>query len=128
MLYHLKMMRLEQDTKKSLFDQPVENDMKTYDSIQKIATRQGDYYTTGRLLDYLYFKEYYKVIAIDLSEKQELDTNPKAIQQINFTENLERDRNTTVSLILEDVKENISNFSQGSVSIVNLFCFNIISI
>ena len=121
-------MRLEQDTKKSLFDQPVENDMKTYEGIQKIATRQGDYYTTGRLLDYLYFKEYYKVIAIDLSEKQELDTNPKAIQQINFTENLERDRNTTVSLILEDVKENISNFSQGSVSIVNLFCFNIISI
>ena len=44
------------------FDQPVKIRMKTYDSIRKIATGQGDDYTTGCLLDYSYFKNYYKYI------------------------------------------------------------------
>ena len=59
---------------------------KTYDNIQKIATDQGDDYTSGCLLDYNYFKNIYKynVIAIDLSKQQALDGNLKAIQKINF--------------------------------------------
>ena len=60
----------------------------THDSVQKIATGQGDDYTTGCLLDYNYFKNCYKVIAIDLSKQQVLDADLKAIQQINFTGNL----------------------------------------
>ena len=60
----------------------------TYDSIRKIATGQGDDFTTGCLLDYDYFKKHYKMIAIDLSKQQLLAVNPKAIQQINFTGNL----------------------------------------
>ena len=44
---------------------------------------------TGCLLDYLYFKKHYKKIAIDLSTQQALDADPRAIQRINFTENLE---------------------------------------
>ena len=48
----------------------------------------GDDYTTGCLLDYVYFKEHYKLIAIYLSKQQKLDTDPKAIQQISFTGNL----------------------------------------
>ena len=47
----------------NVFDQPVRNDLITYDSIQKIAAGQGDDYTTGCLLDYNYFKKY-KMIAI----------------------------------------------------------------
>ena len=54
--------------------------MRTYDNIKKIATGEGDNYTTGCLLDYLCFKEYCKVIGIDLSKQQELDVDPKAIQ------------------------------------------------
>ena len=50
---------------KSFFDQPVKDYMRIYDNIQKIATGQGDDYTTGCLLDYPYFKEHYKLIAID---------------------------------------------------------------
>ena len=46
----------------SFFDQPVKNNLRTYDSIQKIATGQGDDYTTGSLLDYIYFKNFYKMI------------------------------------------------------------------
>ena len=48
------------------------------------------YFTTEFLLDYNYFKENYKLIAIDLSKQQKLDADPKAIQQINFTGNLEK--------------------------------------
>ena len=65
-------------TERNFFNQPIKNDLKTYDSIRKIATGQGDDYTTGGLLDYPYFKKYYKLIAIDLS-KQKLDADPKAM-------------------------------------------------
>ena len=53
---------------RNFFDQPIKNDLKTYDNIRKIATGQGDDYTPGCLLDYPYFKKYYKLIAIDLSK------------------------------------------------------------
>ena len=58
----------------------VKNGMRTYDNIKKIATVQGDDYTTGCLLDYPYFKEHYKMIAIDLSKQEALDADLKAIQ------------------------------------------------
>ena len=51
------------------FDQPVQNDLRTYVPIQKIATDQGDDYTTGCLLDYPYFEKYYKLIAIKQTTK-----------------------------------------------------------
>ena len=70
------------------FDQPVNYNLLTYDNIRKIATGQGDDYTNGCLLDYIYFKTYYKMIAIDLSKQETLDTDLKAIQQISFTANL----------------------------------------
>ena len=74
----------------SFFDKPVKNDLRTYDNIRKIATGQGDDYITDFLLDYNYFNKYYKMIAIDLSKQQALDVYLKAIQQINFTGNLNR--------------------------------------
>ena len=52
------------------FDQPISNDFKTYENIRKIATGQGDDYTTGCLLDYPCLKENYEMIAIDLSKQQ----------------------------------------------------------
>ena len=55
--------------------------MRSYDNIQKIATGQGYDYTTCCLLDYPYFKEHFKLIAIDLSEQQALGADPKTIQQ-----------------------------------------------
>ena len=76
--------------RKNFFDQAVKSDMKTYDNIQKTATSQGGDYTTGCLLDYNYFNNYYKMIAIDLSKQQALDADPKAIQQISFTGYLEK--------------------------------------
>ena len=55
--------------------------------LKKIATGQGDDYTTGFLVDYPNFKENYKIIAIDLSKQQILDAHPRAIQQIRFSAN-----------------------------------------
>ena len=100
------------------FDQPINNMNKTYENIRKIATGKGDDYTTGCLLDYPYFKDHYKMIAIDLSKQQALDADPKKIQQINFTANLGRAGNTTIFFIIEPVKETIFEFSQGTVKVL----------
>ena len=85
----------------NFFDQPIKNNKITYDNIRKIATGKGDDYTTGCLLDYPYFKDTYKMFAVDLSKQQALDADPRAIQQINFTANLDRAGNTRVYFILE---------------------------
>ena len=66
---------------KNFFDRPVKNELKTWKN-GKFATVQGDDYTAGCLLDYNYLKDYYKIIAIDLSKQQALDADPKAMQQI----------------------------------------------
>ena len=99
----------------NFFNQPVKNNKVTYDNIRKITTGQGDDYTTGCLLDYPYFADTYKMIAVDLSKQQALDADPRAIQQINFTPNLDRAGNTRVYFILEEAKETILDFSQGTV-------------
>ena len=91
-----------------------------------LATGKGDSYTTGCILDYNYFNEYYEIIAIDLSKQQALDVDPKAIQKVNFTGNLNRKNNegqnisdnTTMSSIIEEVKETILDFSQRTVKVL----------
>ena len=88
---------------------------KTYKNIRRIATGQGDDYTTGCLLDYSYFKDHYKMIAIDVSKQQVLDADPRPIQQINLTANIDRVGNTTMFFIIEAVKETVLDFSQGTV-------------
>ena len=100
---------------RNLFDQPINSMNKTYKTIRKIATGKGDDYTTGCLLDYSYFNENYKLTAIDLSRQQALDADPRAIQQINFTANLDREGNTTMFFIIEKSKETVFEFSQGTL-------------
>ena len=102
----------------NFFDQPIKNNKVTYESIRKIATGQRDDYTTGCLLNYPYIKDYYKMIAIDLSKQQALDGDPRAIQQIHFTANLDRAGNTRNYFILEEAKETILDFSQGTVKVL----------
>ena len=84
----------------------------------KIATGQGDDNTTGSLLDYPYFKKYSKLITIDLSRQQKLHADPKAIQQINFTGNLDRAEDSTLFFIIEKAKETVSDFSKGTVKVL----------
>ena len=103
---------------RNFFDQPINSMNNTYENIRKIATGQGDDYTTGSLLDYSYFKENYKLIAIDLSKQQALDADPRAIQQINFTANLDRDGNTTMFFIIDEAKETVLDFSKGTLKVL----------
>ena len=100
---------------RNFFDQPINSMNKTHENIRKIATGKDDDYTTGCLLDYPYFKENYKMIAIDLSRQNELDADPRAFKQINFTANLDRAGNTTIFFIIEKAKETVFEFSQGTV-------------
>ena len=79
--------------------------MRTYDNIRQIATGQGDDDTTSLLLDYMYFNNHYKMIVIDLSKQQALNADPKAIQQINFTENINRAEGATIFCTIEMQKK-----------------------
>ena len=70
------------------------------------------------MLDYSYFKDHYKMSAIDLSRQQVLDADPRAIQQINFTANLDRAGNTTMFFLTEETKEAVLDFSQGTIKVL----------
>ena len=100
------------------FDQSIYSISKTQENIRKIATGKGDDYTTGCLLDYPYFKENYKMIAIDLSRQNELDADPRGIEQINFTANLDRAGYTIMFFITEEAKETVFEFSQSTVKVL----------
>ena len=63
-------------------------------------------------------KKYYKMTAVDLGKQQPVDADPKAIQQINFTANLDRNANTRFYFILEKAKENVLEFSQETVKVL----------
>ena len=58
------------------------------------------------------------MLAIDLSKQQPLDADPKAMQQINFTGNLDQSGNATMFFIIEEAKETILDFSEGSVRVL----------
>ena len=58
--------------------------IKQYDKIRKTATGQGEDYTTGCLIDYQYFKGHYSLIAVDLRKQKKLDSDSRAVQQIEF--------------------------------------------
>ena len=92
--------------------------MRTYEFIPKSTTGQDDDYTTGCLLDFLWFKEHYNLIAIDLSKRQALNADPKAVQQINVTGNLDQAANTPMLFIIEEVNKGILDFSQGTVIVL----------
>ena len=96
---------------KIFLDQPVKTNKIMYENIRKIVTGQSDDYTTGCLLDYIYFKNYYKTISADLSKQQ-------VLQQINFTANIERDVNTRFYFIFQEAKETVFEFSQETVKVL----------
>ena len=72
------------------------------------------------MLDYSYFKENHKMIAIDLSKHQALDADPRAIQQTNFTAKLDRDEGQAMFFIIEQEKETVLEFLQGTVKVLRM--------
>ena len=109
---------------RNFYDQPINDITKQYDEIRKISTGYGDDYTTGSLLDYTYFKDSYRLIAVDLSKQKALDTDLRSIQQIVLQRFVGRfvgrDAGTKIRLynILEQSKETMLEFSEGTVKIM----------
>ena len=66
-------------------------------------------------MDYNYFRNFYKIITIDLSNQQTPDADPKAIQQINFIGNLDQPTRATMFFIIKEAKGTILDFLQGIV-------------
>ena len=91
---------------RNFYDQPLNDLTKQYDEVKKVSAGQGDDYTTGCLLDYAYFKDNYRLIAVDLSKQKALDADPRAIQRIVFQRVVARDDDTKIRLftILEQSK------------------------
>ena len=103
---------------KNFFDQQIKNELKTCKYIRNIEIGKGYDYTTGCLWGYSYFKENYKMIAIDLSKQHVPDADPRAFQQINFTENLDRTGNTAIFLTIKESKETVLDFWQETVNVL----------
>ena len=93
----------------------------------KDFNRSSDDYTTGCLLDFSYFKKCYKLIEIDLCKQQKLGADPKAMEQINFTGNLDTAEGTTMFFIIEEAKKTVLGFSKRTVKVL-WFYFKIILI
>ena len=100
----------------AFFELPIKNIEETYEKIIQITDHSG-YYARGNLLDYEYFKEYYKLIAIDLSKQIELE-NEDIKQQNNFIGNLERDNGAVMFFIIEKSEETIIEYLQNYAYIV----------
>ena len=101
---------------RNFYDQPINDSIRKYDEIRKIATGKGDNYTTRCLLDYDYFKKNYQLIGVDFSKQRELDADPRAIQQIEFIGMLKTRSN--VFTILEKSKETILEFYKGTAKVM----------
>ena len=93
---------------RNFYDNPIESDIEKYRELKKVMIGKGEDYTTGSLLDYNYFDKHYKLVAVDLSKQKELDTDPTAIQQIEFKYML--GTNSTIYWVLEKSKETMLEF------------------
>ena len=105
---------------RNFYDQPINDIIEQYDKVRKVSAGYGDDYTTGCLFDYAYFKNNYRLIAVDLSKQKPLDADPRAIQQIVFQGVVKGDDNTKIRLytILEQSKETMLEFSKGTAKVL----------
>ena len=100
--------------KLAFFDLPIKTEEEAYEKIIDIS--RNNEYTTGNLLDYDYFKKYYKLIAIDLSKQQVLQEDEDLIQQINFIGRLKEAAN--VFIIIKKKEHTILEFSQNFANVL----------
>ena len=91
---------------------PVKNEEEAYEKVIDISNNND--YTTRNLLDFPYFKENYKLVAIDFSKQTKLEDT----QQINFIGKLDKDNGATMFFLLQKSEETTFNFLQNSVTII----------
>ena len=102
-----------------VYDQPINDLIKQYDEVRKVSTGKGDDYTTGCLLDYAYFKDNYRLIAVDLSKQKSLDPDPRAIQEIVFQGAVGGDDNTQMKLFSNNQIKLSCNFTKEEQQLFN---------
>ena len=100
--------------KLAFFDLPIKTEEEGYEKIIDIS--RNNEYTTGNLLDYDYFKKYYRLIAIGLSKQQVLQENEDLISQIDFIGKLEEEDN--VFIVIEKKENTILEFSQNLANVI----------
>ena len=100
---------------RNFYDNPIESDIEKHRELKKVMIGKAEDYTTGSLLDYNYFKEHYKLVAVDLSKQKELDADARAIQQIEFKYML--GTNSTIYWVFEKSKETILELYKGTVKV-----------
>ena len=100
--------------KLAFFYLPIKTEEEAYEKIIDIS--RNNEFMTGNLLDYDYFKKYYKLIAIDLSKQEVLQENEDLIQQINFIGKLEEAAN--VFIIIEKKENTILEFSPNFANVI----------
>ena len=105
--------------RRNFYDQSINDLIKQYDEVRKVSTGYGDHYAASCLLVYAYFKDNYKLIAVDLN-KQALDANPRAIQQIVFQGVVGGENATKIRLytILKKSKETVLEFVKGTTKVL----------
>ena len=103
---------------RNFYDQPINDSIKQYEEVRKVSTGQGHDYTTGCSLHYAYFKNDFRLIAVDLSKQKVLDADSRAIQQIIFTDQVEEE--ASVFYVLEKSKETILQFSKGTKKVLQV--------
>ena len=106
---------------RNVYNQPINDSIKQYDESRKISTGQGDDYTTGCLLDFAYFKKYYRLIAADLSKQRALDADLRGIQQIIVTGKIKSTADNTrviIYYILEQSKETKLEFAKETTKVL----------
>ena len=102
---------------RNFYDQPINDSIKQYDEVRKKSTGQGDDYTTGCLLDFVYLEKNCRLIATNFSKQKALDAEPKAIQQIIFTG--QTDNRIRVFNIFQQSKETILQFPKGTTKVLS---------
>ena len=105
---------------RTFYDQPINDFIKQHDEVKKMSTGYGDDYTTGCLLDYTYFKDNYRLTAVDLSKQKALGADTRAIQQVVFQAVVEGNDGTKIRLctILEQSKETMLELLKGTAKVL----------
>ena len=114
---------------RNFYDQPINGIIKQYDEVRKVSTGYGDDYAAGCLLDYTYFKDNYRLIAVDFSKQKALVADLKAITQIVFQGVVGGDGNTKIKLYYSwTIKRKIARIFQRNSKITTYKWLNAVKL
>ena len=103
---------------RNFYDQNISDKITRYNELIKLTTGKSEDYTTGCLLDFQFYKDHYSIVAVDLSKQSALDSDPRCIQQIEFTYKLDSNTTAQILTVSEKEKQTVLEFSRGNVKVL----------